>query len=617
MIIGPIITVEISWSLPASPNGKLLEVGIERSRGGMSYVRIFSSQLTSNSFVTVINDSSVLPGNQYRYRVYFSTSAGNSYSPESSIFTPNSIPGDVKPEFIGSRTLSDSSIMVEWSSGINNRSSVNSGSYNLIVITNHTIYTVIARRMVPNMNNYTQNIGNLKPYTMYNVRIQACLPGSDNSCGTSQSQVTLRTNPAAPLEQSPPSARSLDPYSIVIWWDPPALPNGPIKNYLLYRNTKTSQNQSHDSSPQIVFPTEILVANVPSNITEFKDAGENILPYSIYEYRVVAIGIIGETSSNYTAVRTLESAPEIFSEPEVTLVSSIEAEVCWKPPLKANGVIVEYTLTFALILSPNSTTSHPATVRLDGGTTCANVSGLYPYSNYKARVTATNGAGSVISDWSAPLTTHQSSPSGVEPPTCEPVIGGRSVILTWGEPALKNGVILYYKVYVKHFSNENLYQWSEISNMVYKGLNLQHETGNLMPFTSYFSGLEACTIAGCSRSRWRSFVTAPAAPSDPPEVKGPPSASSSLVSLEWTIPFLTQGPLSKLEVYRSYEWLSRNISMSGTFGNESENIGKPRLKRSTNENNFELIYEIEVEDGADIKTFSYNDTSVHPFNTYQ
>ena len=612
------MAVEISWSLPAFPNGKLLEVGVERSRGGMPYRGIFSSRLTSNSFVDVFNDSSVSPGNQYRYRIYFSTSAGSSYSPESAIFVPNSIPGDVRPEIKDSRTLSDTSVMVEWSAGISNRSSVNSGSYNLLVITDHIVYTVITRRMVPNVDNYTQNISSLKPYTVYNIRIQACLPGSDNSCGTSQSQVTLRTNPAAPLEQSPPSAKSLDPYSIDIWWGPPALPNGPIKNYLLYRNSKTSQDQSQNSSPRIIFPMEILVANVPSNITDFKDADEIILPYSVYEYRVVAVGAAGETSSNYTAVRTLESPPGVLSEPAVTLVSSVEAEACWKPPLKPNGVIVEYVLTFALIPSPNSSTSHsaPIFVRLDGRTTCANVSGLDPYINYRARVTATNGAGSVTSDWSEPLTTRQSSPSGVEPPTCEPVIGGRSVILTWKEPALKNGVIIYYIVYVRNSSsNASNSQWSTTSNMVYRGLNQQHETDNLMPFTSYFSRLEACTMAGCSRSRWRSFVTAPAAPSTPPEVKGPPSASSSSVSLEWTIPSLTYGPLSKLQVYRSYESLSSSASQ--TFGNETGNPGKPRFKRSADDSNFELIYEMEVDDGIDMMTFSYNDTSVQPFNLYR
>ena len=51
--------------------------------------------------------------------------------------------------------------------------------------------------------------------------------------------------------------------------------------------------------------------------------------------------------------------------------------------------------------------------------------------------------------------------------------------------------------------------------------------------------------------------------------------------------------------------------------NETGNPGKPRFKRSADDSNFELIYEMEVDDGIDMKTFSYNDTSVQPFNLYR
>ena len=80
----------------------------------------------------------------------------------------------------------------------------------------------------------------------------------------------------------------------------------------------------------------------------------------------------------------------LFTEPStppknesVTLITSTSAVISWNPPLKPNGVIIQYRLQ----CGPN--VGHI----VSGSQTTITLSGLLPYTNYSCNITAHTSAG--------------------------------------------------------------------------------------------------------------------------------------------------------------------------------------------------------------------------------
>ena len=65
---------------------------------------------------------------------------------------------------------------------------------------------------------------------------------------------------------------------------------------------------------------------------------------------------------------------------------------------------------------------------------------LQPYTQYNYSVTASNSAGSVISDWTT-ATTLEAAPQQLAPPICHTDNDLLDIIhLTWSPPAVTNGM---------------------------------------------------------------------------------------------------------------------------------------------------------------------------------
>ncbi|CAG5115548.1 unnamed protein product, partial [Candidula unifasciata] len=332
-------------------------------------------------------------------------------------------------------------------------------------------------------------VPDLQPHTQYEVRLQACLRNVLNGCGTS-SGVLVTTDEDIPLGLMPPTLTAVASDAVHIAWKPPTQANGVITRYRIYQQQQDIAN------------SEILINQVTGSVLEFLHSGQDLRPFQVYEYRVVAVNSKGEVTSNYSSVRTLESVPAGFSAPGVNNVSTYGVAVGWAPPVSPNGIITEYRILYQGNAAGSSAIQQ--SVSVPGNRTNTSLSGLEAYSTYTLYMEAANGAGSVQSP-SVTFTTREGYPSGLSDFAVEKVNTGTSVILSWDAPKKPNGVITTYRVYQ-----------SPYSVAIYSGTARSFEFRRLSPYTEYLVKLEACTRVGCTLGKEQSFYTAEIAPSSQP-----------------------------------------------------------------------------------------------------
>ena len=137
-------------------------------------------------------------------------------------------------------------------------------------------------------------ISELLPYTMYMIRLQACLRNVLNGCGTS-SAVNATTDEDVPASLSPPTLLAVSPTAVQVSWLPPRLPNGQITQYRIYQRTLGDPS------------SEILINQISGEDLSFIHAGQDLRPYRQYEYQVRFIqqafgicAIIHSIQSNFT-----------------------------------------------------------------------------------------------------------------------------------------------------------------------------------------------------------------------------------------------------------------------------------------------------------------------------
>ncbi len=77
---------------------------------------------------------------------------------------------------------------------------------------------------------------------------------------------------------------------------------------------------------------------------------------------------------------------------------------------------------------------------------------LLPFSEYEYRVTAVNSKGSASSFWTS-VRTLEAEPQGMDAPLAHPT-SAYSLLLSWSEPNMPNGVISKYKVVYQKLPND-------------------------------------------------------------------------------------------------------------------------------------------------------------------
>jgi len=534
--------VNVLWLQPTSPNGLIHTYRVYRSNSGLESALVYSSPADIRSTI----DATVEPGVQYGYLVSAENAAGAANSSWFVVTVPQSTPA-VIPIITNFTALSSESILIAWDNSTN--STVD--QYRVFI----SDASLTNQPEQPATSSSSSLITGLQPYTWYTARLVACIRGVPNGCGRGPATERIRTWEAPPMDQPSPLLTSTGPTSVLVSWLPPLSPNGLV---LLYRVQRRELVDPESSSTD----SGVLVNVVNGSVNSFTNVGIDLRPFTVYEYRITAVNSQDEATSNWSSVRTMEAAPRSMLPPVISAVGAYTFFVSWESPSQPNGQIQKYQVEFGIVkvgyvIADVSVLTVPATSQN------TSVSGAQPYANQAVRVRAVNSAGHAVSSWKN-FSTLAAAPSGVAAPSVELVSGGRSVVISWSPPTQPNGLILNYAVYANTGSNVP----------VHSGVNLLFEFTALEPYTTYSVQLEACTVAGCTRSPWQQFTTLQA----PPANQRTPSVgfvNDSSVLISWSRPLNTFGNIFIYELFRRTVY-------------DAASAAAERVKRSTVE--YDVIY---------------------------
>ncbi|XP_052767673.1 usherin-like isoform X2 [Mya arenaria] len=553
VIVRSATSVDIYWTPPTQPNGIVTFYALVRVES-KNEIRVF---LGEDFHAT---DYSLVPGKTYMYFITVGTQAGNRSSETTSVTMPDNTPTGIPlPENV--TVMSATEIFAEWR-GIPPENGI-IDQYRVLL--NAGRDTAVDRGVGLET---SVMITGLMPFTEYNVRVQACLMGVPNGCGTGPG-VTVKTFEAAPANMPAPMVESTAPDVVNVYWDTPLHPNGVIRQYLVYYRLAGTN-------------VELLINRVghtEDKTYHIRHAGSDLSPYTQYEYKIVAGNSQGDVSSPWTLVRTKAAPPKGLTLPLITVTGAYSVQLRWVPPTQQNGEISMYKIMYKKVVNDPTIPDSIQTITVPGVTIHTSISGLQPFSEYKLMLQAFNSAGNISSTWTT-FKTGESSPAGLGSFDIERMENGLAVILRWGPPVQPNGIITTYRIYVQ-----------ESSVAVFQGLNREFELRRLEPFHEYSVQLEACTTAGCTYNFVQKFYTAETAPeSQPSPMMGEVTATSAVIT--WTRPARANGRITVFEVYRK-----ANARI------QKRAISDPVV--------------VHREFNTDADTFTYTDTNFQPFTEYQ
>uniref|UniRef100_A0A8C6NEI0 Usherin n=1 Tax=Melopsittacus undulatus TaxID=13146 RepID=A0A8C6NEI0_MELUD len=536
--------VEIYWSEPKKPNGLITEYRLFRDGE-----QIFLCGSTDFNFT----DVNLQPNRRYVYQLEASTWGGSNTSDKYVVQTPVGTPEKIHVPY--NVTVIDAySIFLVWDVP------------GIFIIDVPLEYNILLNSSSPTL--LVKPVGHalfalvhgLDPYTLYEIRIQACQNG--------KMIFKVLTAEAPPRELSPPIVKAMGSALIEVKWAPPKKPNGIITNYFIHRRPVGSQE-------------ELLLFIWAEGPLEFIDASNALQPFTLYEYRARAQNAVGSVDSLWASTQTLEDSPLGMGAPWAQATGAYSVRLNWTQPVSPNGVISLYRVVYQEKRSDPTFSSPAVTALTVAGTKHqAHLFGLKPFTTYHVRVVAVNSAGQVSSPWTS-VRTLEASPGGLSNFTVEKKENGRALLLKWSEPSQPNGVIKTYNI----FSDDNL---------EYSGLSRQFLFRRLEPYTLYTLMLEVCNTAGCTRSPPQPIRTdeAPPASQMAPVIQ---AVNATNIELSWLQPINPNGKIIRYEVIHKCT---------------KENAAG---YRATTEED-EIVF---TEYNTESKTFIYNDKGLQPWTKYE
>ena len=546
--------LEVHWSEPEETNGPIAVYKLYRQADGATEQLILTVANDRFSFL----DTSLSADSLYAYRVEVVNGAGSTMSDFTLIRTPVLTPlGIAEPKNV--TVLSSSSIHVQWEEPETPNGVIDQYRILLNAGARDAIEKGVGLAL-------EDTVVGLDPYTEYSVRIMACLQGVTNGCGTGP-PVTIRTSEAVPIQMPPPVLIAQGANIVDISWEPPVYPNGIITQYRVHRRL---YGEGGDG---------FLINILDGDVFGFVNRGTDILPFTKYEYRVIAGNSEGDALSPWVMVQTLEAPPQVMNAPNIVSVASHSLALTWEEPLKTNGVINLYRIEYRMVYADPTAQAAILSIRVPGDVKSSFISGLHPYQVYEVRIVSVNNAGEVASPW-VRTTTDQAAPANIGLFDVEKMTNGLAAILRWDIPGKPNGIVNNYLIY----EEGNV-------NPLYQGLNRVFEYRKLQPYTEYTVWLEACTLGGCGRSVKQKFTTAEIPPKNQP-APAVSNINATYVKLQWQSPVNAYGKITKYEVLRRFEALRRKRALS-----------EP-----------EVVHEIF---NPTEETYEYADTNLKPFTRYE
>ncbi|XP_044147224.1 usherin [Bufo gargarizans] len=527
-------SIKISWQSPEKPNGEI--ANYELRRDGL---------LIYTGLDIHYHDFGLEPGTEYTYTVQASNSQGSCTSSPASIKTQPSLPSGMEPPRLHAKSANK--ILITWRDPLKANGPIH--NYTLYIYHPSEMkdkqYTFNSSFLSPNDHSYV--IKDLKPYTQYEARVEACtLLG----CVVSE-WMTGHTMEAPPESQPAPLIDvQKNTQAPLLAWNSPQQPNGKIIRYDVYRRRK--------NDPKEIMSTE-LVFNGSS--LSFQDVA--LLPYTEYEYQVVTVNSAGRTSSSWAHCRTGPAAPEGLLAPAFLKVSSTFAVANISPPTKPNGVVILYRLFSRNDKGEDSVVSEGTSIQ-------QTIHGLKPFTNYFIGAEACTCLTCCSKGPIARLTTLSASPSHQRPPHITDKTS-RAVSLQWSAPGSPNGIIQRYEVHMQVTCPPLVPTVGSSCiegavEMTYSGKEETCEITDLQPFTTYNLRVISYNSEGSTSSDWIQCTTLKERPLYTAHI----SVSSNLTTifLDWGHSFQLNGQLKEFVLtergQRIYSGLDSSVHIQRT-----------------------------------------------------
>ncbi|XP_058895005.1 usherin [Kogia breviceps] len=509
--VGP-TSVELSWSEPVNPNGKIIRYEvIRRCFKGKAWgnqtiqddEKIVFTEYNTERNTFMYNDTGLQPWMQCEYKIHAWNSAGHTCSSWSAVRTRQALPEGLSPPEIAQVSVNPPRLTISWIPPAQPNGIIQ--SYRLQ--RNEVPYPFSFDAVTFN---YTDEA--LLPFSTYRYVVTAC---TSEGCSTS-APTSITTLEAAPAGVSPPALWTISATQINVSWSPPSMQNGEITQYFLRLDDKE-------------YPAGQSLSLSVSHLQ----------PSTQYNLSLVACTNGGCTASAAESAWTMEAPPQNMDPPKLQVTGSESIEITWKPPGAPNGQIRSYELRRdgTIVYTGLETRYHDFT--------------LAPGVEYGYTVMANNSQGGVLS----PLVkdrTSPSAPSGMEPPKLL-AKGPQEILVSWDPPVRTNGHIINYTLFVRELFERE-------TNIVH--INTTHNSfgtrsfivNQLKPFHRYEVRIQACTRLGCASGDWTSIQTPEVAPRKQPppllEVQMAPGGFQPMVSLLWTGPLQPNGQVLYYELYR-------------------------------------------------------------------
>ncbi|KAM6293009.1 phosphatidylinositol phosphatase PTPRQ [Porphyrio hochstetteri] len=374
-------------------------------------------------------------------------------------------------------------------------------------------------------------IKGLVPFTDYAISVSAFTAVGEGP----PSVLTVRTHEQVPSSVQNISYKNISSSSILLYWDPPANPNGKIIHYTVYAMELDTERTFHKTT-----------SNNSLLITGLKK-------YTNYKMRVAASTTIGESAlseENDVFVRTPEDEPE--SPPqnvELINVTATEINLRWLPPEQPNGLITHFEVLYS--------DSNDLFIK-NASSTSISLSEMKPYTLYNITVRAFTRLGHGNQS-SSPLLvrTLETVPDSAPENITYRNISSMEIELSFFPPYIPNGIIQTYTIYLKRTNGTE----KRVINTTLLTLRIT----DLKKYTEYTAEVSASTTTGeglCSAPLH--ILTDEDAPSSPPESLSVKQLSGVTVKLSWKPPLEPNGIILYYTVYVWNKMSKRSVNVTET-----------------------------------------------------
>ncbi|XP_061438720.1 phosphatidylinositol phosphatase PTPRQ [Rhineura floridana] len=502
--------VNISWMPPTQPNGIVFYNVTLTTQDAQTDYDILSR---------ILYDTNVLFYKLKKYTSYLlkitpATEKGPSevHATSLHIRTEEDVP-ESAPIMTSYKNLSSTSVMLSWDPP---------AQPNGIIISYDLKLHGLERNEYFSTSNNSVILDDLSPFAVYSFFASA---RTVKGLGP-YTILMFSTDESVPL--APPENLTIINYtSNSIWmkWNPSPKPNGVIRRYVF---------NVFDNSSQSTF-----YQNISGSCNEANILG--LEPFSTYFISVSAFTNVGNGNqfSNFVQVTTMESAPDIVQSIQCTATSWQSVQVQWEPPLKRNGIITHYIITFgrnSTTLSSDTKTAH--TFR-----------DLLPNTSYQFKIKAATAAGDGKEKICNASTFPETAPSAPRDVSFSN-IQSTSVTLRWRMPVTIFGYFQNYKI-TAQLRSINCSNWEAAECIEYEKEQYSYVAGafteeivyDLKKFRWYRFRVSASTNAGYgSSSPWISTQTLPGSPDAPPENVTVVVTSPYSINISWSEPVIITGP---------------------------------------------------------------------------